>query len=123
MQPSAAPVLVVDDDPHLRRLLAWALEDEGIAVETAADGYEAIARLAQRRPALVVLDMGLPGRDGYAVADSLRAAYGGTVPILVLTADGRAAAKAQRVGAFAYLPKPFELEELLAAVQRGLASG
>lgn len=119
--PSPAPVLVVDDDPHIRRLLEWALEDEGIVVETAADGYEAIARLAQRRPALVVLDMGLPGVDGYAVAESLRATYGGAVPILVLTADGRAAAKAQRVGAFAYFPKPFELDELIATVQRGLA--
>jgi two-component system OmpR family response regulator len=121
--PADAPVLVVDDDPTIRQLLRWALEDEGIAVETAADGWQALSYIARRRPALVVLDMGLPGADGYQVADSLRAAHGPNVPIVVITADGRAATKAAGVGAFAYFHKPFELGDLVATVQRGLAAG
>jgi DNA-binding response OmpR family regulator len=66
----------------------------------------------------VLLDIGLPDMSGDAVAEGVRAAHG-DVPILVMTADGRAAAKAERVGAAGYFSKPFELDELVAAV-RGL---
>jgi DNA-binding response OmpR family regulator len=76
----------------------------------------------RQRPALVVLDIGLPDIDGYAVAEGLRAAHAEPVPILVMTADGRAREKAERVGARAYLHKPFELQELVDHVRRLLAS-
>jgi DNA-binding response OmpR family regulator len=114
------PILVVDDDPDLRRAIQWALEDEGFNVEMASDGREALEFGVRRRPALVVLDMGLPLVNGDGVAAGLRKIHGGSVPILIITADGRAAEKAKRAGAFHYLHKPFELEELVAAVQRGL---
>lgn len=115
------PVLVVEDDLHLRQTIEWTLEDEGIAVEVAADGEEALAFARHNRPALVLLDMGLPRIDGFGVAQGLREMHGGSVPVVVLTADGRAAEKAARVGAVAYLRKPFELEELIAIVRRQLS--
>src|SRR5581483_3997772 len=87
-------VLVVDDDPQIRQSLRWALEDEGIEVETAADGREALNQAAQHRPALLVLDMGMPVLDGDGVVSALRQAEAPLPPILLITADGRAAEKA-----------------------------
>jgi two-component system response regulator MprA len=115
-----APILVVEDDPRIRETIQWVLEEEGYEVETAADGQQALDRVAARRPRLLVLDMMLPGLDGAGVADGLLAAYGEKPPILLITADGRAQAKAQRVGAFAYLNKPFELDDLVALVRQGV---
>ena len=110
-------ILVVDDDPLVRQIVRDVLMEEGFPVATAADGPQAIRRAVAEPPALVVLDMGLPGMDGDAVAAALRAAHGRALPILTITADGGAADKAQRVGAFAYLRKPFDLDDLVAAVQ------
>ena len=118
-----APILVVDDDMTIRQMIRWALEDEGFRVDTTGDGQQALDHATRRRPALLVLDMMLPGLDGAAVAAGLRAAYGEPPPILLITADGRAQAKARRVGAYAHLTKPFELDELVALVRRGLDTG
>lgn len=116
----APRVLVVEDDPHLRDALRWLLEDEGLAVDTADDGQQALDWLAAQRPALMVLDMGLPLVDGDGVAAGLRRAHGSDVPIVLTTADGRAQEKARRVGAAAYLHKPFELEHFVQTVRRAL---
>jgi DNA-binding response OmpR family regulator len=116
-------VLVVDDDAQVRQAIRWALEDEGLAVLTAASGREALALSVERLPDLVVLDLTLPEMDGYAVARSLRAEHGQPFPILVITADGLASTKAGRVGAYAYLRKPFRIEDLLEAVRTGLSGG
>ncbi len=113
-------ILVVDDDPELRHVIRWALEEDGWAVETAADGQEALEQATQRRPRLVILDMGLPRLDGEGLAAGLRAVYGDALPILLITADGHAIDKARRVGARAHLSKPFEIDELCAAVQHTL---
>ena len=110
-------ILIVDDDPLIRQIIRDVLTEEGFAVATAADGPQALRRAADRPPALVILDMGLPRMDGYEVAVALRAAHGRALPILTITADGGAANKAQRVGAFAYLRKPFDLDDLVAAVR------
>jgi two-component system C4-dicarboxylate transport response regulator DctD len=114
-------VLVVDDDPHVRQAICWALEDEGLTVAAAADGRQALERATPRPPGLVVLDLTLPDADGYTVARELRARHGPDLAILAITADGQAPAKAARAGAYAYLLKPFDLPDLLAAVWRGLA--
>jgi two-component system response regulator HydG len=114
-------VLVVDDDADMRLAMNEVLLDQGLVVDTARDGREALERAEAERPALVILDITLPILDGYAVADGLRERYG-LVPILAITADGRAPQKARRVGAFAYLRKPFELDELVSMVERGLAT-
>jgi len=113
-------VLVVEDDTDLRQTIQWTLEDEGLTVETAGDGREALECAARRQPSLVVLDMGLPVLDGNGVADGLHATYGDAVTILTMTADGRAAEKARRVGAIGYVTKPFELDVLIAAVWKAL---
>jgi two-component system, OmpR family, response regulator MprA len=110
-------ILVVDDDRSLRELMQWALVDEGFEVRTAADGLEALERIATAPPRLAVLDMSLPGVDGFGVAHALRAR---TIPVLVVTADGEASAKAARAGAYAFLRKPFDMRELVAAVREGL---
>ena len=117
------PILVVEDDPHLRQIIREVLEDEGLVVVTAADGRQALQRAAAQRPALVVLDMRLPVLDGAGVVAGLRATFGVPPPVLVITAHGRAAEKARQVGAFAFLSKPLELDELVASVQRALESG
>lgn len=111
-------VLVVDDDRTLQQVIRWALEDEGLLVETAGTGSQAVERATRRRPALLVLDYGLPELDGAGVAAALRGAHDVPVPILLITADGRSAEKARRVGALDYLQKPFEVDDLVAIVRR-----
>jgi CheY-like chemotaxis protein len=114
------PILVVEDERPLRETIQWLLEDEGMTVEPAANGQVALELAARERPALVVLDMALPVMNGDGVADGLRRMYGQQVPILLTTADGRAAEKAVRVGAYGYLQKPFDIDMLLQEVKRGL---
>jgi CheY-like chemotaxis protein len=112
-------VLVVDDDADMRLTIREVLVDEGLLVEVAGDGREAIERAADEPLALVILDITLPILDGFHVADHLRQQHG-ALPILAITADGYAAQKARRVGAFAYLRKPFELNELVSLVKDAL---
>lgn len=114
-------VLVVDDDAGLQETLVAILEDAGYRVLLAGDGYQALETLTQERPALILLDIGLPGMDGFAFAAELRerGLHPG-IPLLVLTADGNVVAKAKRVGAAGYLAKPFALEALLAQVAHHL---
>lgn len=120
-QANAVPsILVVDDDPKLREVAVWALEDEGFVVDVAGGRREAAERVQRRPPALVVLDMGLPPDAGDSVAADLRAVCGAHVPILLITADGQASQKAKRVGAFAYLHKPFDVERLVLLVRERL---
>jgi CheY-like chemotaxis protein len=114
-------VLVVDDDPDMRHAMHEVLIDEGLEVDLAADGREALASAEREPPSLIVLDITLPVLDGFAVADSLRQRHG-RLPILAVTGDGRAPQKARRVGAYAYLRKPFELQTLVDLVKRGLAN-
>jgi CheY-like chemotaxis protein len=100
-------------------MIQWALEDEGLPVEVAVNGREALDVAARQQPALVVLDMVLPLLDGAGVASGLRDMYGGDVPILLITADGRITEKARQVGAHDFLRKPFEIDDLVHAVHRG----
>jgi DNA-binding response OmpR family regulator len=116
---AAGPILVVEDERPLRETIVLVLQDEGMAATGAANGKAALEMASRSRPALVVLDMALPLLNGDGVADGLRRLYG-EVPILLTTADGRAAEKATRVGAYAYLQKPFDLEALLRLVREGL---
>ncbi len=84
---SAGPVLVVDDDPEMRAMLRRALEKDGLAVVEAEHGRAALARLAERRPALVLLDLVMPVMDGFAfLAELRRTPEGRAIPIVVLTA-------------------------------------
>jgi CheY-like chemotaxis protein len=114
-------ILVVDDDPEIRDVVRWLLEDEGWTVETASDGRDALERATQARPALIVLDMGLPILSGEEVANRLRLYFREPPPIVVVSADGRAGEKAARIGAAAYLHKPFDVDELARLVRRALS--
>ena len=115
-------ILVVEDEQHLAEGLRFNLEADGHHVTLAADGDAAIQHLTAGRGQfeLVVLDVMLPGRDGFEVASTLRR-RGDFVPILMLTARGRAedVLKGFESGADDYLQKPFELAILLARI-RGL---
>ena len=115
-------ILIVEDEQHIADGLRYNLEAEGHEASIARDGQRALEiLLKERRPAdVVILDVMLPGKDGFAVASELRAA-GHYVPILMLTARGSAedVLKGFEAGADDYLPKPFELSILLARI-RGL---
>jgi len=112
-------VLIVEDEQHIADGLRYNLEAEGHDAIIAADGERALALvLEERRPFdVVILDVMLPGKNGFTVASELRAA-GQFVPILILTARGRAedVLKGFEAGADDYLPKPFELSILIARV-------
>ena len=115
-RPDPTRVLVVDDDPPLRRMLGRTLTAEDYAVTTVGDGGAALAEISSDRPPdLVVLDVTMPGLDGFAVCRRLRA-KGVTVPILMLTARDSVADRVSGLesGADDYLVKPFAVEELIA---------
>jgi two-component system, OmpR family, alkaline phosphatase synthesis response regulator PhoP len=112
-------ILVVEDEQHIADGLRFNLEAEGHDVTIASDGERALASILEDRRTydVVVLDVMLPGRDGFTVASTLRAA-GHFVPILMLTARGRAedVLRGFEAGADDYLPKPFELAILIARI-------
>jgi two-component system, OmpR family, response regulator MprA len=111
-------LLVVDDDPALARTLRRALGVEGYAVECAADGAEALHRLAQARYDAVVLDVSMPRLDGLAVCRRMRERRD-TTPVLMLTARETVGDRVAGLdaGADDYLVKPFALDELNARVR------
>jgi DNA-binding response OmpR family regulator len=111
-------VLVVDDEPQVRQIVASYLEAEGFDVRTAADGHEALAELARKRPDLVVLDLMLPGVDGLTVLRRLREA-GDQVPVIVLSARGQESERVAglELGADDYVAKPASPREVLARVR------
>jgi DNA-binding response OmpR family regulator len=110
-------ILVVEDNANLAYGLSTSLELEGHEVVLAEDGAAGLRAARERRPDLVILDLMLPGMDGYRVLQSLRA-MGETAPVLILTARGEEADKVLgfRLGADDYVTKPFGLLELLARV-------
>jgi two-component system response regulator PrrA len=117
--PATVPdVLVVDDDEDIRVSLDRGLRLSGFDVRTAADGESALRAVTERTPDCVVLDVGLPGPDGVAVVETLRA-RGVAVPVLMLSArtsiDDRVTGLA--AGADDYLVKPFALAELVARLR------
>lgn len=116
---AAAVVLVVDDDPAILAMVSRTLESEGYAAVTAGDGEAALAALEAQEPRLVVLDMRMPVRDGPSFAREMRA-RGYRIPILVMTASN-AQQSAREIHAAAYVSKPFDLDEIVEAVDRVLA--
>jgi two-component system KDP operon response regulator KdpE len=114
-------VLVVDDEPPIRRLLRASFGAQGYHVAEAADGAAALAALKAEATDLVVLDLGLPGMDGFAVIEALRG-QGSAVPIVVLSSrdDEAGKVRALDLGADDYVTKPFGVDELMARVRAAL---
>ena len=110
-------VLIVEGEPTIRELVAFALAEAGHEVDCAPDGIVALDLAERRRPELILLDVHLPGMTAEAFAHADRRRAGPWAPIVVFTAqDG--AAHAARIGAAGYLPKPFDLDQLLEVVNR-----
>src|ERR1700682_2654116 len=114
---TAAPILVVDDDPKIVTLVRTYLEREGFAVVTAADGRSALAAVAASQPRLIVLDLMLPELDGLALMRIVRERS--EVPIVILSARGSTADRVYGIheGADDYLVKPFSPAELVVRVK------
>ncbi|HEY8884380.1 MAG TPA: response regulator [Chloroflexota bacterium] len=108
-----ARILVIDDDPTIRQVIAFALADEGYQVDEASDGQVALDLVEQRRPDIILLDMKMPGVDGWEFVRRYRERYGQQPPIIVITAAKDAARRSAEVNAASYLAKPFDLELLL----------
>jgi DNA-binding response OmpR family regulator len=110
-------VLIVEDDPDLLVVLRVNLESEGLEPILAGDGGTAVSRIQAERPDAVVLDMMLPGLDGWQVLAGLREA-GDEVPVVVCSANKHPddMARAEELRAYAYITKPFDIERLLDAV-------
>ena len=111
-------ILVVEDDDAIRGLVSDVLRDDGYDVREATNGVEALERLREERPDLIVLDLMMPVMDGWAFAQAYRKQPGPHAPIVVLTAAQDAASRAAQIQADDYLGKPFELDDLLNIVAR-----
>jgi len=113
-------ILVVDDDPEIREFVKTHLESEGFEIEVAASGPEALEFATERPPALVLLDVMMPGMDGLTTLRHLRNDVPtANIPVVMLTAKPQAAerVKGLDLGADDYLTKPFEVDELVARVR------
>ena len=110
-------ILVVDDDPNISRLEQLYLEKEGYEVKVAADGNEAIESFRKLPPDLVLLDVMLPGTDGYEVLKTIRKS--GSIPVIMVTAKGETFDKVLclELGADDYIVKPFDGKEMTARVK------
>jgi two-component system KDP operon response regulator KdpE len=115
-----AKILIVDDEPAIRRFLKASLETQGFQIAAAENAADAIAGLARDKPDLMILDLGLPDLDGLEVIRQVRA--GNAVPIIVLSVrnDEKGKVAALDAGADDYIVKPFGVEELLARVRAAL---
>jgi len=94
------------------------LSDVGYRVRTAAEGGAALDRVAEEMPALVLLDMRMPGMNGWDFAREFRRRHGRSAPLVVVTAAEDARARAEEIGADGWLAKPFDLDDVIAAVAR-----
>src|SRR5271167_1634549 len=120
---SRPKILVVDDDPDLLRALRLRLRANNYEVTTASDGYAAIASAQKERPALIILDLGLPAGDGFVVLDRLQNSDAlSSIPVIVLTARDPQSneQKTLQAGATAFFQKPADNNELLDVIRATL---
>jgi two-component system KDP operon response regulator KdpE len=115
-----ASILVIDDEPQLRKMLRLTLENAGYSVVEAATGNEGIDAAAAKGPDLILLDLGLPDRNGHDVLRHLRDWYASPVIILSVQDNSDDIVKALDNGANDYLTKPFRPEELLARIRSAI---
>lgn len=112
-----ASVLVVDDEPAIRDLLALVLEGDGYEVRQASDGEEALVAAERQPPDVILLDIKMPGMSGVEFARRYALAPGPRAPIVIVTAAREVEDTVADVDVCAFLAKPFELQSLLDAVR------
>jgi CheY-like chemotaxis protein len=116
-------ILIVEDDPDILSSLAEVLREEGFAVETAANGYQALARMESQMPDLIFLDLMMPLMDGWKFMDVARQRFTDMrAPVVLLSAVHGLGDEARRLGVRAFLPKPFDLAEV-ASIAHELCDG
>ncbi|MBX3252208.1 MAG: response regulator [Myxococcales bacterium] len=113
-------ILAVEDDPDLRSLLTIVLEQEGYVVTTATNGREALSRVEEQMPDLILLDLRMPVMSGVEFVAQYQARYGSgpRAPFIVMTAGEHASRRCQQLGGRGFLPKPFSADELVEVVRR-----
>lgn len=119
----SAKVLVVDDEPNVLRSLVQYLTIEEFTVETASNGVEALEKVDSFNPELILLDVMMPGMDGFEVLDKVKEKPGhGDTPVIMLTAKDQSSdvLKGYQSGATSYLVKPFNLDELVETINQTL---
>ncbi len=113
-------ILVVDDDPGIRRVLTYNLSAEGFEVDSVEDGHQVPGAIGSFGPDLLILDVMMPGRDGLDVLSDLRAQEGTrSIPVILLTAKAtdEEVWAGWQAGADYYITKPFDLDEILSFVE------
>lgn len=117
---TAATILVVDDEPQIRRVMRATLTAQGYAIVEARDGQEALEKMRSEKPDLVILDVNLPVMDGLETCRAIRA--GSSVPVIMLTVRSAEKDKVRALdaGADDYIVKPFGIQELLARIRAAL---
>lgn len=119
----AKKILVVDDEDSIREILSYNLDREGYIVDEAVDGEEALEKIKNETPDLVLLDVMLPKKDGVTVCKEVRYIMGNTtLPILMISAKGEETDKiiGLEIGADDYITKPFQIREVIARVKANL---
>jgi two-component system alkaline phosphatase synthesis response regulator PhoP len=117
---SEEKILIVDDEEHICELIKFNLEKNGYKTITAGDGIEALKKIKQEKPNLILLDVMLPGMDGYDVCKEIRKDSSiATIPIIMITAKGEEFDKVLglELGADDYITKPFSVRELVARIK------
>lgn len=108
-----ANILIIEDDPDILSSLAEVIREEGFDVETAANGYQALARLEARPPDLIFLDLMMPLMDGWKFLETARQRFPSAhPPVVLLSAVHNLTDEARRLGVTAFLSKPFDLEDV-----------
>lgn len=118
--PIVRTILVVDDEFGVADVLAAALEDEGYRVVTAANGRQAIERVTEQRPDLIVSDFMMPVMDGPTMAHALRSDGNKDIPIIMMSAMPEAAVRERFDGYFGFLRKPFRIHTVADLVAKAL---
>lgn len=121
-----AKIMVVDDDPDLRQALSLRLRANNFETVNVCDGYSAIAMAQKEKPHLIILDLGLPAGDGFAVLKNLQQYPAlSSIPVIVLTARDPEGTEKRTLesGAIAFFQKPADNEELLGVIRASLQAG
>ena len=118
------PVLIIDDDPAIRTIITDVLAEEGFATVAAADGAAALTCLKETQPCLILLDLMMPGMDGFAFRAIQRITpQVAAIPVVVLSAFPTSVDTAATLDAVAYLSKPVRLDRLVMVVDRYCVGG